>query len=130
MQAKPWAFVVVVSMVLMLSAAVRAEARPVLQVIGVKVAAKDMETYLDKVKKLQAVSQRLGLPGPRVWRATLAGTDAGTVFIAMEHASLTAFADDVAKLQADFEWQKGLKDLDKSGIRTILSNSLLEEVTP
>lgn len=48
----------------------------------------------------------------------------------MEHASMTAFADDVSKLQADPGWQKAIKDLDKSGIRTVLSSSLMEEVTP
>jgi hypothetical protein len=129
MHTKSSIFALAVSIVLPLCA-LRAEARPVLQVIGVKVAAKDMDAYLERVGKLQGVAKRLSLPGPRIWRSTLAGTDAGTVFVAMEHTSLAAFADDVAKLQADPEWQKLLKDLDKSGIRTVLSNSLLEEMTP
>ena len=130
MKSRSLRLVLVVSAVLPLLAASPVRARTVLQVLGIKVAAKDVDAYLEKVKSLQAVSRRLGLPAPRVWRSTVAGPDVGTIFVGIEHASLAAFAEDVAKLQADPEWQKGLKDLDKSGIRTVISNSLLEDVTP
>ena len=130
MKSRSLRLVLVVSAVLPLLAASPVRARTVLQVLGIKVAAKDVDAYLEKVKSLQAVSRRLGLPAPRVWRSTVAGPDVGTIFVGIEHASLAAFAEDAAKLQADPEWQKGLKDLDKSGIRTVISNSLLEDVTP
>ena len=128
MKAKPW-LGLVIAMVLALPAAALADTRSVLQVIGVKVQG-DFNTYIEKVKKLRDVSRRLGMPTFRIWRATLAGSDAGTIFVAVEHPSMAALAESTARLSADPEWQKVIKDLDKSGIRTVISNSLLEEVTP
>ena len=71
-----------------LSLPVAAADRPVvLQVIGVKVTG-DMDAYLEKIKKAQSISKRLGTPTPRVWRSTLAGPDTGTVFVAIEHKNM------------------------------------------
>lgn len=123
------AVVLVMGSVLVLSAVRAAHAAPVLSVISVKVTG-DMEKYLEKVEKIQAASKRLGLPTPRLWRATLAGPDAGIIHIAAEHPSLTAYAEAMAKTAGDPQWQKALKDLDKSGLRTIVSSSLLVEVMP
>jgi hypothetical protein len=104
--------------------------RPVvLQVIAVKVKG-DMDAYLAMIKKGQAIAKRVGTPSLRVWRATLAGPETGTVFIAVEHKSMAALAEDQAKLAKDADWQTFMKDLQKSELRTVESNSLLEEITP
>src|SRR2546428_8584613 len=67
-----------------LSLPVAAADRPVvLQVIGVKVTG-DMDAYLEKIKKAQSISKRLGTPTPRVWRSTLAGPHTRAVFVAVE----------------------------------------------
>ena len=101
----------------------------VLQVIAVKVKG-DMDAYLSMIKRGQAIAKRLGTPSLRVWRATLAGPETGTVFIAVEHKSMVALAEDQAKLAKDAEWQTFMKDLQKSELRTVESSSLLEEITP
>jgi hypothetical protein len=126
--AKALALVGAISMALALPVA--AADRPVvLQVIGVKVTG-DMDAYLEKIKKAQSISKRLGTPTPRVWRSTLAGPDTGTVFVAIEHKNMAALAEAQTKLSKDSEWQSFLKDMEKSGLRTVQSNSLLEEITP
>jgi len=64
------------------------------------------------------------------WRSTLAGPDTGTVFVAIEHKNMAALAEAQTKLSKDPEWQSFIKDMEKSGLRTVQSNSLLEEITP
>src|SRR2546426_1144659 len=106
---------------------VAAADRPVvLQVIAVKVKG-DMDAYLSMIKRGQAIAKRLGTPSLRVWRATLAGPETGTVFIAVEHKSMAALAEDQAKQAKDAEWQTFMKELQKSELRTVESSSLLEE---
>jgi hypothetical protein len=102
--------------------------KAVLQVIGVKLKG-DLDTYLQKVKGAQPIAKRLGTPAPRVWRSTIAGPDTGTIFVAVEHKSMAALVEAQGKLSADSEWQNFMKDLDKSGLRTVESNSILEDET-
>ena len=126
---RTWGAVLLVGAVLVLPAAGLADPPAVLQVIGVKLKG-DLDTYVQKIKKGQAIAKRLGTAVPRAWRATLAGEDTGTIYVASEHKSLAAFAEAQAKLAADPEWQSFMKDLDQSGIRTVASNELLQELTP
>ncbi|MFQ5668475.1 MAG: hypothetical protein ACE5I7_18885 [Candidatus Binatia bacterium] len=127
---KHWTVVVVGLIVLAMPAAVTAQSAKVLNVIAVKVKG-DEGTYLKKVKQLDAAIDRLKTGGTiRVWRAALAGDNVGTIFVAVEHANLEAYAKATTKLEADAQWQKLIKDLNKSGIRKIVGNSLLVEITP
>jgi hypothetical protein len=43
---------------------------------------------------------------------------------------MAALAESQAKATADPEWQSFLKDMNKSGLRTITSSSLLQATTP
>ena len=43
---------------------------------------------------------------------------------------MAALAEAQTKLSKDPEWQSFIKDMEKSGLRTVQSNSLLEEITP
>ena len=72
----------------------------------------------------------LGLPAPRIFQATFAGPNAGTLSIVIDHPSLAAFAANNAKQGADSEWQSWIDELNKAGIRQLVSNSLVVEVTP
>ena len=106
-----------------------ASAETTLQVVTVKVKPGKMNAYMAAIKKLNGIMDRLGVKATvRTWRATMAGDATGTVVVGLEHADLAAFADANAKMQGDSEWQKTIAGLD--GIRTILSSSLYEEVTP
>lgn len=101
----------------------------VLQVISVEVKG-DRDAYYAQVKSLQTVAKRLGVPAVRVWRASLAGEDADTIYITTEYESLAAMAAAQDKVQADAEWNKLLRALDASGIRTVVGRSLLVDDTP
>ncbi len=101
----------------------------VLQVVAVQVEPGELDTYLGKIKQLNEITKRLGTQGTtRVWRATLAGDATGTVVVGLEFPSLAAFAETSKKLQADAEWQKLIDSL--AGIRTLVSQSLYEEISP
>ncbi len=101
----------------------------VLQVVAVDVKSGKVDKYVATVSKLNTIVERLDLKSTlRIWRATAAGDNTGTVVVAIEHPNLAAWADSAAKLSADKEWQKLIRGLDD--IRTILSNSLYRELTP
>ena len=119
---------VVVSLALFAGPAV-AEGPKVLNVLAIEVSG-DQAAYLAKVKQLNTITQRLGAGSIRVWQATSAGTDTGTLYVAIEHADLAAYAQAVTKLAADAEFQAVRKELNASGMREIVGDSLLVEVTP
>lgn len=93
-----------------------ADSNVVLRVVAVKTA--DVPAYVQEIGKARGMLKRLGLDVKvRVWRATYAGPDAGTVIVSQEFSSLTGFADAMTK------W---VKNLDK--IRTVVSDSLYREL--
>lgn len=106
-----------------------AEPQKVATVISVKVTG-DLQVYLGKIKTLQAINKRLGLPAARVWRETMGGEGSGTIHIVTEYPSLAAWAEGNGKLDADPEGNKLIRDLDTSGIRTVLGRSLMVDETP
>ena len=100
----------------------------VLQAVAVQVQPGQLDTYLERIKSLQGVMQRVGSAGTlRAWRATLAGPASGTVFVAIAYPSLSAFAESTSKVQGDAEWRKLIAGLD--AIRTIQSSSLYRSVS-
>ena len=106
-----------------------AEPQKVATVISVKLTG-DLQAYLGKIKTLQGINKRLGLPQARVWRETMGGEGSGTIHIVTEYPSLAAWAEGSGKLDADPEGSKLLRDLDASGIRTVLGRSLMVDETP
>jgi len=110
-------------------AALAADAPKVLSVITVKVNG-SRQAYLDKIKTFQATTKRLGLPAARVWRGTFAGNATDQIFIVTEYESLAALAAAQAKLGADAEATKFVRDMDASGMRTVLDRGLFVDDTP
>jgi hypothetical protein len=106
-----------------------ADGPKVLQVITVEVTG-GRQAYLDKIKVLQGITKRLGLPPARVWRATLAGENTDEIYIATEYESLAALAAGQDKLTGDAEGAKLLRDIDASGIRNVVSRSVMVDDTP
>jgi len=98
-------------------------------VVSVK-ATGDWQVYLGKIKVLQGITKRLGLPPASVWRATLAGENTDVIYVATEYQSLAAMADAQGKLAADAEASKLIRDIDTSGIRTVVDRSLMVDDTP
>jgi hypothetical protein len=101
----------------------------VLVVLSVKVTG-DRQAYLDKLKTFQAITKRLGVPAPRIWRATLAGGNTDLLYIATEYPSAAAWAEANAKVTADPEATKFTREMDASGMRTVIDRSLMVEATP
>ena len=119
-----------ISVVMFVWSAVAADGPKVLHVLAVQVKGAPA-AYLQRVQQLEAIRQRLATGGTlRVWRATVAGRNVGTLYVGIEYATLEAYAQANTKLQADEEWTKAMRELDASGLRQVLSNSLLVEVTP
>jgi len=99
----------------------------VLVVVGVRTP--DRQAYLEKVAALEAITKRLGLPTARVWRATLAGEGTDTIYIATEYASQAAMAAAQQKIGEDPEARRFLRELETSGVRTVVDRSLLVELS-
>ena len=116
---------VVLVLILGMSSAAFAQRSTVLRVVVIKT--DNVPAYLQLLEKGKEIQRKIGLtPQIRVWRATLAGPDAGAIVVAIEYPSLAAYAEADAKMRADKDYQDWLKDLDK--IRTIVSESLYKEL--
>ncbi len=117
------------NMNLLSTAAHHAGEHTVLHVIVVKVTEGGADNYADTIaKKGMPIMERLSPDAEvRVWQATLAGDNVGTVVVTIEHSSLSAFAEAQEKADADSEWNEFIADLGK--IREIVSDSLYREIT-
>lgn len=102
---------------------------PVVAVITVEVTG-GLDQYLSYVKRLTAISAKHDAGELQVFRATYAGPNTNTVFVTLEYPSHAALAAAQAKLDADPDWQKAFQELQKSGVRSVVSRSLLENITP
>jgi hypothetical protein len=101
----------------------KAESGAVLQGVLVDVKPGQLDAYVQRIGALKGVLKRVGSSATiRVWQATLAGPNTGTVAVGLVHPSLAAYAENSGKLQGDAEGQKLLEGLD--AIRTVVSSSL------
>lgn len=100
-----------------------AKAGTVLLGVLVQVKPGQLDTYLERIKTLQAIQKRLGSSGViRVYQSIAAGPTTGTVAVGITHPSLAAYAENTGKTSGDPEAQKLLNGLDD--IRTLVSTSL------
>jgi hypothetical protein len=99
-----------------------------LQVVAVQVKG-DGSDYIAKLKGGMPLMMKHGASAVRVFRATVAGPNSGTLFVSVEYPNMEAWAKGSAKMAADPAWQKLIKDLEATG-RVLTSNSLLQDVTP
>ena len=104
-----------------------ATAAPPKVTIVVAARAKEKQAYLDKLSAYEAATERLGLPRARVWRATLAGEGTDLIYVATEYESSAAWGAAQQKTAADPEASRLLREIEASGVRTVVSRSLLVE---
>jgi hypothetical protein len=120
------AFVLVVlTLILGMSSSAFAQKTTVLRVVIIKT--DNVAAYVEALAKGVEIMKKLGIPAQtRVWQATFAGPNAGSIAVGIEYPSIAAFADADAKTHADKDYLAWLKGLDK--IRTIVSDSLYKEL--
>lgn len=113
------------ALLLLLPAAASAAPPKVTVVLAVR--ATDRQAYLAKLSAYEAATERLGLPRARVWRATLAGEGTDLIYVSTEYESAAAWAAAQQKTAGDPEASRMLREIEASGLRTIVSRSLLVE---
>ncbi|MCK5373647.1 MAG: hypothetical protein KAJ40_00020 [Alphaproteobacteria bacterium] len=98
---------------------------PVIRVLVVKT--DNPAAYAKEIVTGNAILKKIKAKGViRVWQATFAGPETGTVVVSIEWKDLSEFAADGKKMgnsKEMAEWSKGL-----SSIRTIMSDSLYSEL--
>ena len=110
---------------LCMSSAAFAQKGTVLRVVIVKT--ENVQAYLDQLDKGTEVMKKLGVERQiRVWQATFAGPETGTVVAAIEYPSMSAYSADSEKLLASKEYLAWLHATD--ALRTIVSDSLYKEL--
>jgi hypothetical protein len=108
-----------------LSSAAPAENAAWMRVIVVKT--DKVAEYLKEIEHVRALYKRLGINVQnRVWRATYAGPDAGTLIVTAEFPSWAALSEWQTKSAADAEFRAWAANLAK--VRTVVSDSLYREL--
>jgi hypothetical protein len=99
-----------------------------LRVIAVQTS--DIKTYRHEVETLQGEFKKEGLPVTlRVWRATYAGPDTGTIIVTVEVPDLATLAKvEDAVMKPNSPLGATMKRIE--AIRKITSDSLYEELNP
>jgi hypothetical protein len=122
--------IVSISILLIAPAQILAEEQAVVQVMAIDTHG-NTNAYLENVK-IVIDRQNQVVPGLRtkIYQAGLAGTDVGTLYVVVEFASMKSMVESVAKLQADAEWNRLRKIVAAKTDRTMISNSLLHDITP
>jgi hypothetical protein len=96
-----------------------------LRVIVVK--SDNVSAYVQELEKGRAMLKKLGVNVTlRIWKATYAGPETGTVVVSQEYASFAAFAEAQTKTTGDPQFAAWVSSLDK--LRTIVSDSLYREL--
>jgi hypothetical protein len=113
---------------LALASAAALPASPVLRVIAIQTP--DIKTYRHEVETLQGEFKKEGLPVTlRVWRATYAGPDTGTIIVTVEVPDIGTLAKiEEAVMKPNSALGATMKRIE--AIRKIASDSLYEELTP
>ena len=68
--------------------------------------------------------------GTRIFATTFAGEETGRLYIVLEYPDMEFMVRAQARLAADAEWDRLRKEVGLATERTLISNSLLVEVTP
>jgi hypothetical protein len=125
MSGKFTSLVAAAALAIAMSSAAAAASTVVLRVIQVKT--DNVAAYMQQLDKGRAMLKRLNIPTQlRIWRATYAGPNTGTVIVSQEFPTWQAFADAQNKIASDPEFSAWLASLDK--VRTVVSDSLFREL--
>jgi hypothetical protein len=99
---------------------------PILRVVVVQPT--DTAAYVKEVTALRGMFKQLGIPATlRVWHATYAGPETGTIVVALEFPNMQAVASYSQTLRASPEATAQLAKV--TALRMLISDSLYEELT-
>ena len=120
-----FAFVTLVLFLGISSAAFAQQKTAVIRVVIVKT--DNPAAYVEALEKGKEIIKKAGISANiRVYQATYAGPEAGTVGAVIEYSNLQALAEADAKLRNDKDYVEWIKGLNK--IRTIVSDSIYREL--
>lgn len=86
----------------------------------------DVAGYLAQFEKGAAIIKKLGVNAQtRIWHATFAGPNAGSIVVSIEFPNMAALAEGT-KILTHKDYVAWLKSLDK--VRTVVSDSLYREL--
>jgi hypothetical protein len=112
------------------TAMAQANAPDVIQVTVVQVEGVNVDAFMGRIKKAQAIWKELGMPAFRAWQSTLAGPNTGSVVFATVYDDSVAWATAQQKLAASPKWQTWIDELQAWGKTTVTSSSMSVEITP
>jgi len=120
-----FAFVTLVLFLGISSSAFAQQKTAVIRVVIVKT--DNPAAYVEALEKGKEIIKKAGISANiRVYQATYAGPEAGTVGAVIEYSNLQALAEADAKLRNDKDYVEWIKGLNK--IRTIVSDSIYREL--
>lgn len=95
---------------------------------SVTVETSNVESYAKEIAVASDIMKRAGSEGViRVWVGRYAGESAGSVVVTVEYPDMASLARDYETMRTNEEFGAWLKKL--SGLRTIVSDSIYQEVT-
>lgn len=116
---------IALGLLLALSSTASAQKTTVLRVVIVKT--DNVSGYLAELENGKALMKKLGVnQNIRVWQATFAGPNAGSIAVAIEFPNMAALADADSKTRGDKDYQAWIKNMEK--VRTIVSDSIYREL--
>ena len=87
----------------------------------------DVAGYVKQIEQGKAILKKAGSPGIlRIWQASFAGPETGSVVVSLEYENLQTLASEMAKLADNAEFQTWFKGLGE--IRKVLSDSIYREL--
>jgi hypothetical protein len=121
--------VLVLTFVLAPNDAVAQEAPRVLTVVFLDIAG-DVPKFQEFFTRGDAIAKKYDSTGTvRVWLATFAGPNTGTVIVVTEYPSQVSMAQSLAKVVPSAEWQQLGAEFAAAGMR-VTSNAVNVEITP
>jgi hypothetical protein len=90
----------------------------------------DMPKFMELYKRAMVIMEKYGSAGEsRLWVATLAGPNTGTVAVAIEYPSMASMVESGNKIFPSPEWQKLISDFEATDMR-VRSNGVSVDITP
>ena len=90
----------------------------------------DLPKFLEFFTRATAIGEKYGTTGKgRLWFASLAGPNTGSVIVVNEYPNLVSMAESQTKVGQSPEWQQFIADFEAAGM-SVTSSGVSVEITP